>query len=141
MTSISFEDFDCDKCGACCEALIIEADYCDAQREPKLYEISNVDRQKLREDEHCITLYDTETRSCPFLDGETKECGIYPTRPNVCVSVEAGDARCQQARIIKGLPLLQNRDGNLPSAELLAASCEEYELDLFRGIRIGFMRD
>jgi len=43
--------------------------------------------------------------------------------------VEAGDAKCQQARRIKGLPFLRDRDGNEPSRELLLESCDEYDLD------------
>jgi len=43
--------------------------------------------------------------------------------------VEAGDAKCQQARRIKGLPFLRDRDGNEPSRELLLELCDEYELD------------
>lgn len=103
----------------------------DARREPRLYQIgSGVDRQKLRDGVHCIMLYDTETKACPFLDGQTKLCGIYATRPVACVMVEPGDAKCQQARKMKGLPLLRDRDGNEPSREVLEASCEDYELDV-----------
>jgi len=126
---ISFDKFECDKCGACCESLIVEAYDYDACREPKLYQISNVDRQELRGGEQCIVLYDINTRACPFLDSETKHCSIYATRPVVCVMVEAGDAKCQQARQTKGLPVLRDRDGNEPSRKLLVESCEDYGLE------------
>ena len=125
-----FDAFECDNCGACCEGLIVEAYHYDAQREPKLYQIGNVDRQKLRDGDHCIMLYDTDTKACPFLGGENKLCGIYETRPVACVMVEAGDAKCQQARKMKGKKLLRDKHGNEPSRELMEASCEEYGLDL-----------
>jgi Fe-S-cluster containining protein len=40
---------------------------------------------------------------CPFLTPE-KQCGIYPTRPNECVSFVAGSAKCQELRKEHGLP-------------------------------------
>ena len=131
--SLPFADFECDKCGACCRGLIIEADWCDAQREPRLYEIDPsrpVNRGKLRDGERIILLYDEKKHTCSFLDGETNVCGIYATRPNVCVMVEAGDAKCQQARQAVGLPLLRDRHGNEPSRDALADSCEDYGLDV-----------
>lgn len=124
------DNFSCDNCGACCQSLIIEASYHDAMREPKLYEIRSVDKEKLRTGEHCIMLYDSETKACPFLDGTTKLCGIYPTRPACCVLVEPGDAKCQQARNMMGLPLLRDRNGNEPTIEMLLESCEEYGLEM-----------
>ena len=135
VVHMPFDRFECDQCGACCESLIVEAHDYDARREPKLYAIGNVDRQKLRDGEHCVMLYDTETRACPFLepskiDVTKKSCGIYKTRPVACVMVEAGDAKCQQARRMKGLPLLRDMDGNEPTRETLEASCEEYDLDV-----------
>lgn len=134
-THMTFDRFDCDNCGACCRSLIVEAYDYDARREPKLYEIGNVDRQALRDGDRSIVLYDTDTRACPFLDGETNLCGIYATRPVACVMVEPGDAKCQQARKIRGLPMLRDRDGNEPSRELIEASCEYYELDIEEVIR------
>jgi Fe-S-cluster containining protein len=128
---MSFLGFDCDRCGACCESLIVEAAYYDAMREPKLYEIDGrIDREKLRTGEQCVILYDSKTNACPFLDGKTKDCGIYSTRPTCCVMVEAGDAKCQQARRMKGFPLLRDRIGNEPTIEMLEDSCEEYGLDI-----------
>lgn len=129
-TSKTFADFECDKCGACCESLWIEAHEYDARREPRLYEIFTGDREELRAREQCIQLYDDTRRACSFLDGETKLCGIYQSRPVACVMVEAGDAKCQQARLMKGLPLLRDRSGNEPTIEMLESSCEEYELDV-----------
>lgn len=126
---MAFENYQCDNCGECCKQLIVESDYLDAMREPRLYELSpDIDRAKFRAGERCIVLYDTETRQCPFLTPECK-CGIYPTRPNECVAVEPGDAKCQQSRVMAGLPLLRDKEGELPSRELLEWSCENYSLD------------
>ena len=130
-----FANFACDFCGACCRSLIIEADYVDAMREPRLYEIAaDIDHAKFRAGQRCIVLWSTETHACPFLAPASDQpgqhlCGIYATRPQCCVAVEAGDAKCQQARELRKLPILCDRDGNPPSREVLDASAEEYELD------------
>ena len=34
-------------------------------------------------------------------------CSIYPTRPNVCVAIQAGDEQCQDSRWAGGLPALR----------------------------------
>ena len=126
-----FDNFQCDQCGACCSSLIVEAFDYDARREPRLFQISpDIDREALRAGDACFILYDSETKACPFLDAQTKDCGIYATRPVACVMVEAGDAKCQQARRNKGLPLLRDKDGNEPTMEMLEESCEDYDLDL-----------
>lgn len=125
-----FRNFECDNCGACCRKLIVEATYQDAQREPRLYQIAsqNLKHEPFRQGEQCINVYDAEKRSCHFLDAENK-CGIYPTRPHECVNVEPGDAKCQQAREMEGLPMLCDRDGNPPTLEMMQESAEEYWLD------------
>ena len=46
-------------------------------------------------------------QACPFLS-EGKTCSIYPTRPNDCVAMQAGDEQCQQARAEAELPPLQS---------------------------------
>lgn len=128
---LDFSKFECDKCGACCQSLIVEAGYYDALREPRLFQIGTppADRDKLRSGEHCVVLHDIETSACPFLDGQTNHCGIYQTRPQCCVGVEAGDVKCQQARMYKDLPPLRDRDGALPTLEMLEQSADEYDLD------------
>lgn len=128
--NLPFENFRCDNCGACCKLLLVEAGYIDAQREPRLYQIGKpVDKAKLRDGEHCIILWDNTKGGCPFLN-ESNHCDIYHTRPNECVAVEPGDAKCQQARYMQGLPLLRDVDGNEPSIELLSESCDYYDLCL-----------
>lgn len=137
-----FEDFECDRCGECCRQLLVEAYWIDAEREPKLYQISNhpVTRPQMREGS-TILLWDQETRECPFLKYENTDhtcCEIHDTRPTCCVAVEAGDAKCQQARLQAGRELLADRNGNTPTEEMMRDSCEEYELDfdeVFRRIQ------
>lgn len=123
-----FSDFQCDQCGACCRTLIVEAHWYDAMREPRLLSVGKCTMDELRSEERCIVLYDTQTRACPFVVGNS--CSIYPTRPVECVCVEAGDAKCQQARGIAGLPMLCDTTGQPPSRDRLLESCEEYSLDL-----------
>lgn len=127
-TALPFDNFECDKCGACCQTLIVEAHHYDARREPRLYQLPDVDKEKVYAAEHPIVLWDSEKRSCPFLCSETKHCGIYSTRPVECVMVEPGDAKCQQARRMKNLGLLHDKDGNPPSRRLLLESCMDYDL-------------
>lgn len=136
---IDFSNFECDQCGACCKNLIVEAYKWDWKREPKIEALREpISRQLsigIPEHDECVVLYDAEKRCCPFLDRETCNCGIYPTRPVECVMVEAGDAKCQQARRLDGLKLLRDKDGNMPTAEQLRASCEEYGLDMTEVLR------
>lgn len=107
------EKYECDQCGACCQGhLIVEADWVDLAREPRLLE---ADRhrtgwpiEKVLEDleEPGKAMLLALGRRCPFLDGENR-CEIYPTRPAVCVAMEAGDEQCQQCRREAGLPPLE----------------------------------
>ncbi len=130
-----FSNYKCDQCGACC-SLIVEAGILDVMREPKLLELyKGDDVADLRSGQKVVMLYDFKTHTCPFLRPDTVHekktvCTIYPTRPNCCVGVEAGDAKCQQARLIQSLPLLKDIDGNDIDGDLLEASCEEYGLTL-----------
>ena len=75
---------------------------------------------------------DEKTKRCVFCtaspDGTTS-CEIYATRPDQCVWVEAGDAKCQQARELKGLPMLLDKHGQRPNLALMYGSVGEYELD------------
>ncbi len=111
------ENFECDQCGACCQGhLIVEAYALDVIREPHLATAA----KPLRPDQTYETLMaDLEQEGkclviacgspCKFLT-ETFKCAIYPTRPNVCVAMEAGDEQCQLAREAAGLePLAPTR--------------------------------
>jgi len=77
--------------------LIIEADVLDALREPRIAE-----RCQAFKDSDGFMVACGKTHPCPFLaDGK---CGIYPTRPNVCVAFEPGEEQCDMAREMAGLP-------------------------------------
>ena len=102
--------YECDHCGACCKGpLLVECDDIDVQREPRLID---VDRR------HCgksvaQLVYEIQSEwkavllpaPCPFLDGDNR-CSIYPTRPNCCFGLQAGDDQCQMARSEHRLPPL-----------------------------------
>ena len=100
--------YDCDSCGACCSgSLIVEAEWLDAVREPRLLDGDVAGRRisldTLEEDGRCIIL--ACGKSCTFLSDN--RCSIYPTRPNGCVAFQAGDEQCQEVRRDRGLPPLQ----------------------------------
>lgn len=119
---IDVGQFDCDSCGACCQGvLIIEISQLDVVREPRLLEHAElmdgngaIEYESPWQKEYMLAC----AKPCGLL-GQDKRCGIYPTRPNVCVSFEAGGSRCQDARQAKGLPLLADRDGRTPTVEEL----------------------
>ena len=104
--------YECDCCGACCRGqLIVEAYELDLFREPRL---ATADRRTvnlpldavmadLDQDGHCLVI--ACGKACHFL-GQDNLCTIYPTRPNVCVAMRAGDEQCQRARAVDGLPPL-----------------------------------
>ena len=103
--------YECDQCGACCQGLlIIEADSIDLQREPRLIEADACREGQTVEE----TLSDLEESGqclviagrCRFLSRDCL-CSIYPTRPNACVGMQAGDHQCQEVRRLVGLPQLE----------------------------------
>lgn len=102
----------CDHCGACCEGrLIVEADDLDILREARLIQADRDHAGKsvpqalhaLRQEWKSVII--AGPNPCAFL-GVDKHCTIYPTRPNCCVAMEAGDEQCQEARLDAGLPPL-----------------------------------
>jgi Fe-S-cluster containining protein len=105
--------YECDKCGACCKgSLIVEADELDVLREPRLVDVNpHYVGKSVQEvvhelqEEMKIVLLVCGSR-CPFL-GTDNACTIYPTRPNDCVAMQAGDEQCQHARASVGLPPLE----------------------------------
>ena len=107
---------ECDpSCGACCKGhLIVEAYDLDVLREPHLAtaDIGKWTRgmayrdlmAELEQDGKCLVIAGSDP--CKFLR-ESGSCAIYPTRPNVCVAMQAGDEQCQEAREEEGLPPLE----------------------------------
>ncbi len=116
------ETYECDKCGACCEKLIVEIDELDLVREPKLRGVAtlmdgcgSIQYDSVWEKEYLLTC----AEPCPMLSDD-KTCSVYPTRPNACVAMQAGDEQCQIAREAAGLPPLEPvklTNTNLFSAE------------------------
>lgn len=111
--------FECDQCGACCRGhLIVQADELDVLREPRLVEADphfagkppDVVLTELQSDfGKALTIACGTNRPCKFL-GDDNKCSIYPTRPNDCVGMQAGDEQCQMAREAAGLPPLEPLD-------------------------------
>lgn len=89
----------CKQCGACCRYWIIEADWLDAIREPRLL---GADCTHAVSWPKCIVLAAGQNFPCRFL-GSDNRCTIYPTRPNVCVGFEPGGEQCLEARRALGI--------------------------------------
>ena len=89
----------CELCGHCCRDLIIEITEHDVLREPRLLAhavLLDGDGEGGRIeyngwDERLDRVYRLPS-PCPFL--VDNKCGIYPTRPNVCVGFEPGGEQC-----------------------------------------------
>lgn len=103
------ESYECDQCGACCQGhLIVEVYDIDVMREPSLataaigrptWQTYEQLMSDLEQEGRCVVI--AGSRPCKFLT-ESFKCAIYPTRPNVCVSMNAGSDQCQQARSSAG---------------------------------------
>jgi Fe-S-cluster containining protein len=121
------ERYECDRCGACCRGtLIVDAEYLDVVREPRLLEADknwhgksfDSSLEELRDDMKVVLLPCGTDNPCRFLASDNR-CSVYPTRPNACVGMEAGDEQCQMARESMNLPPLvstasdvaEDRDG------------------------------
>jgi Fe-S-cluster containining protein len=105
--------YECDKCGACCRgSLIVEADDLDVLREPRLIDADPHHRSKsvgqmvheIQNEWKAVII--GGGRPCTFLNADNG-CSIYPTRPNCCVGLEAGDEQCQSSRADIGLAPLE----------------------------------
>jgi Fe-S-cluster containining protein len=109
MSTPNILGYECDRCGACCKALIVEADVIDVLREPRILECqmnSLPTLKQLIEEPEMRSVVLSTGKGCHFLQPDNM-CSIYPTRPSCCVGVLAGDAKCQQARSASDLPPLQ----------------------------------
>ena len=93
---------ECKKCGSCCRKLIIEIEWLDILREPRLAPpnsklLDGNGEIKFESDwEKEFLLACGENMPCPFL--KDSKCEIYPTRPNVCVALEPGSEQCLKVR-------------------------------------------
>jgi Fe-S-cluster containining protein len=118
--------FRCDGCGLCCRHLLVEADWSDVLREPRIaQECPNQVLNNPPVLDQCWILYSQAKGACPFLS-DANRCGIYPTRPNGCVTFAAGSPRCQELRADAGLAPLGAISGqNL--LDQINASVVEYD--------------
>jgi len=106
---------ECDSCGACCKGhLLVEVSDLDVLREPHLATADIGDWTKemcyqtlMAELEEGKVLVIAGGEPCKFLRKSGSSCAIYPTRPNICVAMQAGDEQCQEARQVEGLPPLE----------------------------------
>ena len=115
--------YECDQCGACCKALIIEIEWVDYLREPSLRDVTTPFRIAdgecfLDDNDELIPEEDADpymaggglacgkNHPCPKL-GADNLCQIYQTRPTCCVLFAAGSEQCQEARRSCGLESLQ----------------------------------
>jgi len=110
------ETFECDGCGACCRAKLVDVFEEDTLREPKVAARMSPLREPGIDGEigylNCLS-----EPGCAFLDSDNR-CGIYPTRPVVCVLFPAGGQACQDVRRDAGLPSLppiSQHDGDTAS--------------------------
>ena len=94
----------CDNCGLCCEHLLVMPNAIDVLREPRIEIERPLGKVSLSVLE-ASWLLAGPGRPCPFLTLQ-KQCSIYPTRPNVCVTFMPGSLKCQELRIEHGLPLV-----------------------------------
>ena len=122
--------YECDGCGACCRHLILEAQHYDAIREPRIAAeavlLDGHGKIELANAEWSLNRRDAgKDFACLFL-GDDNRCGIYSTRPHMCVCVQAGGDKCQQARRSAKLPELQ------PTKPHDGSAIERVR-DLFRG--------
>ena len=110
--------YECDQCGACCKTLLVEVYDIDVMREPALIPADTGNRMREMLEENVMAELEQEGKClliagpgtpCKFLDDENR-CDIYPTRPNVCVAMAAGDEQCQQARKAMGIDPLEPVD-------------------------------
>lgn len=111
MQTAAVERFECDQCGACCPQLLIQADWLDVQREPRLTQADRhyaslpiLDALEMLQDEYRAVLLNGE-KGFHFLC--ENKCSICPTRPNDCVGMQPGDEQCQSSRTAENLPPLE----------------------------------
>jgi Fe-S-cluster containining protein len=92
----------CENCGLCCEHLLVMPNALDVLREPRIEAERPLGKISLPILE-ASWLLAGPGKPCPFLTPK-KHCGIYPTRPNVCVSFIAGSAKCLELRDEHAMP-------------------------------------
>ena len=104
---LAVEIYKCDNCGLCCRHLLVEADWSDVLRDPRIaQECPNLGAKHVPLlEQYWLLSSEGKGGACPFL-GDDQKCGIYPTRPGACVTFAAGSTKCQELRAEAGLPLV-----------------------------------
>jgi hypothetical protein len=101
----STEQYECDGCGACCRSKLVDVYEIDTLRNPRIAEQMNPLREPGLDGEigylNCVS-----NGGCVFLRDDYR-CGIYITRPSVCVLYEAGSDDCQECRRNAGIPFFE----------------------------------
>ena len=123
--------YECDRCGLCCRNLIVEADWADVLREPRIAEqCPNRSASKTPLLGRCWILFsEAKDGACPFL-GDDHACAIYATRPITCVAFVAGSRKCLELRARAGLLPLQPTDVcSLDVADRISAALIDEECD------------
>ncbi len=96
--------YECDRCGACCQFYSVSASEQDMSAEPKLREAARrFALDVVSHEVETIFIYKGENRKnfayngCCFQQNDG-DCGIYETRPHVCKAFKAGSIECQNKR-------------------------------------------
>jgi Fe-S-cluster containining protein len=115
-------------CGLCCRQLLVECDALDVLREPRIQDVA-----PLKKPDHSLPVLDNcwllaGVKACPFLDPDQR-CGIYSTRPSICVGFPAGGAKCTELRQRAGLPALQPVAADGSMTDRLTAELSQYQED------------
>lgn len=115
-------------CGLCCSHLLVEADVIDVLREPRIQQAVPLEpgKHSLPVLECTWLMHDVARHCCPFLDAQ-KRCGIYPTRPHVCVGFSAGGTKCRELRTEAGLPLLEPSVADGSMEDTILAELVQYD--------------
>lgn len=86
------------QCGNCCERLMIEASFRDAEREPRI----KAECKTLRDIDEPIGYYLNDSNNnyaCHFFDRASRRCTIYDTRPAICRIFDCDEERQGEKKI------------------------------------------
>ncbi|WP_019139801.1 YkgJ family cysteine cluster protein [Noviherbaspirillum massiliense] len=101
----SSTDNPCLSCGACCVTFRVSFYWAEAEVQGLAEHLT----EKLNPFYSCMAGTNKASPRCQALDGKVGEevvCGVYAHRPSPCRELQAGDEKCNRARIRHGLPPL-----------------------------------
>ena len=101
----------CQHCGACCAAFRVSFYWGEAEALGLPAALTE------RRDAHHLCMKGTSQSSphCAALTGavgQSVTCTVYAQRPSPCRDLQVGDAMCNRARALHGLPPLPGTTGN-----------------------------